>query len=196
LSTPDILLTSSKCSHVKTKGNLDKQEDALLKQSLTHLRLTFVKAVEHPPKTAPPAPPATPVAPPAAPPTDEQETPIVEPNSAPAARNCRGERIAFPSFLPALFSNGDLAGVSPLASICFFRSSKLFALFAAGLFQVQHFLAQILEIIHRLAPGSKIRDRLFRGFLLRAPLGRLANVCNTAMDAGSPKRAEGLMAAT
>lgn len=64
---------------VKTKGNLDKQEDALLKQSLTHLRLTFVHAVEHPPKTAPPAPPATPVAPPAAPPTDEQETPIVEP---------------------------------------------------------------------------------------------------------------------
>src|SRR5271169_1462508 len=36
---------------VKTKGNLDKQEDALLKQSLTHLRLAFVEAVENPPKT-------------------------------------------------------------------------------------------------------------------------------------------------
>jgi len=58
---------------VKTKGNLDKQEDALLKQSLTHLRLAFVEAVEHPPKTAPPD------ASPAAPPVDEQEMPVVEP---------------------------------------------------------------------------------------------------------------------
>jgi uncharacterized protein DUF1844 len=58
---------------VKTRGNLDKQEDALLKQSLTHLRLAFVEAVEHPPKTEPPAKT------PAAPPVDEQETPVVEP---------------------------------------------------------------------------------------------------------------------
>ncbi len=66
---------------VKTKGNLDKQEDALLKQSLTHLRLTFVEAFENPPKTEPPAAPATPAAPetPASPPTDEQEMPVVEP---------------------------------------------------------------------------------------------------------------------
>ncbi len=61
---------------VKTKGNLDKQEDALLKQSLTHLRLAFVDAVEHPPKAAPA--PATPDAP-ATPPVDEQETPVTEP---------------------------------------------------------------------------------------------------------------------
>jgi Domain of unknown function (DUF1844) len=59
---------------VKTKGNLDKQEDALLKQSLTHLRLAFVEAVEHPPKTDAPA-----ATTPAAPPVDEQETPVVEP---------------------------------------------------------------------------------------------------------------------
>jgi hypothetical protein len=58
---------------VKTKGNLDKQEDALLKQSLTHLRLAFVEAVEHPPETAPLA------ASPASPPVDEQEMPVVEP---------------------------------------------------------------------------------------------------------------------
>jgi hypothetical protein len=51
---------------VKTRGNLDKQEDALLKQSLTHLRLAFVEAVEHPPKAAPP--PAAPATPPAEPP--------------------------------------------------------------------------------------------------------------------------------
>ena len=31
---------------VKTRGNLDKQEEKLLKQSLTALRLTFVEAVE------------------------------------------------------------------------------------------------------------------------------------------------------
>ena len=62
---------------VKTKGNLDKQEDALLKQSLTHLRLSFVEAVKHPAETAPPA--AAPATPPAAPPVDEQETPVTEP---------------------------------------------------------------------------------------------------------------------
>src|SRR5580700_7244668 len=64
---------------VKTKGNLDKQEDALLKQSLTHLRLAFVEAIEHPVETAPQA--ATPAAPatPTAPPADEQEMPIIEP---------------------------------------------------------------------------------------------------------------------
>jgi hypothetical protein len=58
---------------LKTKGNLAKQEDALLKQSLTQLRLSFVEAVEHPPKPAPAA------ATPATPPTDEQETPVTEP---------------------------------------------------------------------------------------------------------------------
>jgi hypothetical protein len=55
----------------KTKGNLDQQEAALLKQSLTSLRLAFVEAVNHPPA----APAATPVAPPA----DEQEMPVTEP---------------------------------------------------------------------------------------------------------------------
>ncbi|MDB6025591.1 MAG: hypothetical protein JWM68_1814, partial [Verrucomicrobiales bacterium] len=33
---------------VKTKGNLDKREEDLLKQSLTTLRMAFVEAVEHP----------------------------------------------------------------------------------------------------------------------------------------------------
>ena len=58
---------------VKTKGNLSKQEDTLLKQSLTQLRLSFVEAVEHPQK------PAEPAATSATPPTDEQETPVTEP---------------------------------------------------------------------------------------------------------------------
>jgi len=35
---------------VKTKGNLTKEEERLLQQSLTHVHLAFVEAVEHPPK--------------------------------------------------------------------------------------------------------------------------------------------------
>jgi hypothetical protein len=65
---------------VKTKGNLNKQEEAMLKESLTHLRLAFVEAVEHPqPSTA-----SGQIAVPedsqqTSPATDEQEMPIVEP---------------------------------------------------------------------------------------------------------------------
>jgi hypothetical protein len=61
---------------VKTKGNLDKQEEAILKQSLTSLRLAFVEAVNHPQAAPSPAPAEQP---PAAPVTDEQETPVAEP---------------------------------------------------------------------------------------------------------------------
>jgi len=62
---------------VKTKGNLSQQEQALLKQSLTHLRLAFVEAVDHPAKSAPPeTPPEA-----ATPPVDEQESPITEPGT-------------------------------------------------------------------------------------------------------------------
>jgi len=39
----------------KTRGNLNKQEDALLKQSLTMLRMAFVEAVNAPPEQAAPA---------------------------------------------------------------------------------------------------------------------------------------------
>lgn len=48
---------------VKTAGNLVPEEKTLLQQSLMHLRMTFVQAVENPPKTeavkAPEAPAAT-----------------------------------------------------------------------------------------------------------------------------------------
>jgi hypothetical protein len=60
---------------IKTKGNLDKQEEAMLKQSLTSLRMAFVEAVNHP-KAAPSDAPADS---PDAPATDEQETPLTEP---------------------------------------------------------------------------------------------------------------------
>jgi len=38
---------------VKTKGNLDKREEGLLKQSLTSLRMAFVEAVNEEPSSAP-----------------------------------------------------------------------------------------------------------------------------------------------
>ena len=60
---------------VKTKGNLNKQEEAILKQSLTSLRLAFVEAVNHPQAAPSPAPEEQP---PATPATDEQETPVAE----------------------------------------------------------------------------------------------------------------------
>ena len=37
----------------KTKGNLTREEEKLLQQSLMHLRMTFVQAVENPPKAEP-----------------------------------------------------------------------------------------------------------------------------------------------
>ena len=57
---------------VKTKGNLDKPEDTMLKQSLTSLRLAFVETVSKPLK-APGTSPKTEI-----PPTDEQETPSAQ----------------------------------------------------------------------------------------------------------------------
>jgi hypothetical protein len=61
---------------VKTKGNLNKDEEAILKQSVTSLRLAFVEAVNHPEAEGSPAP-AEPA--PTTPATDEQETPVAEP---------------------------------------------------------------------------------------------------------------------
>jgi hypothetical protein len=65
---------------VKTKGNLTKQEETFLKQSLTNLRMGFVEAVAHPMAPAgdgKKAPAEDTVG--TSPATDEQETPIVEP---------------------------------------------------------------------------------------------------------------------
>jgi len=52
---------------VKTRGNLEKQEEALLKQSLTMLRLAFVEAVNAPTDKADPAKVGPATAPAAAP---------------------------------------------------------------------------------------------------------------------------------
>lgn len=59
----------------KTKGNLNKDEAGLLKQSLMSLRLAFVQAVENPPAKADAAPAAkenAPSAPTATPPPQEE----------------------------------------------------------------------------------------------------------------------------
>ena len=47
----------------KTKGNLDKREEGLLKQSLMSLRMAFVEVVEHAPATAAPQKDSSPLAP-------------------------------------------------------------------------------------------------------------------------------------
>jgi hypothetical protein len=67
----------------KTKGNLTREEDKLLKESLTHLRMTFVQAIDTPLPAAPlkksEAPqtslaPEAPATPPAAPAEAEGES--------------------------------------------------------------------------------------------------------------------------
>ena len=69
---------------VKTKGNLSKDEEQLLKQSLVGTRMAFVAAIEQQEKSAKPA---TPVAAPA-PAAPEKSTPtpiIATPAAAPAS---------------------------------------------------------------------------------------------------------------
>jgi uncharacterized protein DUF1844 len=56
---------------VKTKGNLTKEEDALLKQSLSHLRLAYVETANQKGKTEPPKP------------TESAPTPLSEPEPQP-----------------------------------------------------------------------------------------------------------------
>ncbi len=65
----------------KTKGNLNKQEETILQQSLTNLRLAFVEAVEHPQpaSSAGGQKAVTEDSQQTSPATDEQEMPIVEP---------------------------------------------------------------------------------------------------------------------
>jgi len=62
---------------VKTRGNLTKEEDSLLKQSLSHLRMTYVEAASEqqkaePPKATEPAEAPKPAETPAAPEAEEE----------------------------------------------------------------------------------------------------------------------------
>ncbi|MBI5774129.1 MAG: DUF1844 domain-containing protein [Verrucomicrobia bacterium] len=71
-----MLIDQLEMLEVKTAGNLSPQESALLKQSLTTVRLAFVEAVEKP--AAQPAPPVAV----ARPPEPKAETPPPAPASA------------------------------------------------------------------------------------------------------------------
>ena len=71
LETARTFIEQLEMLHVKTKGNLNKQEEGLLKQALGALHMAFVEAVDHP--AGGPAPieagrsaPTTPAAPPPA----------------------------------------------------------------------------------------------------------------------------------
>lgn len=64
LEAAQVLIDQLEMLEVKTRGNLSKDEEALLKQSLMTARMAFVQAVEHPPAapSAPPQPQAAPTA--------------------------------------------------------------------------------------------------------------------------------------
>ncbi len=53
LETARMFIDQLEMLEVKTKGNLTREEEKLLQQSLMHLRMTFVQAVENPPKAEP-----------------------------------------------------------------------------------------------------------------------------------------------
>ena len=76
---------------VKTRGNLDKREEGLLKQSLMALRMAFVEVIDAPsagPTAPPPTAPAVEVVKPAetaaAPSATPAATPLTPPPAAPA----------------------------------------------------------------------------------------------------------------
>ena len=69
LETAKMFIDQLEMLEAKTKGNLTTEEAKLLKQSLTHLHMTFVQAVENPAQPQPAKKPEAPGAPetPAAP---------------------------------------------------------------------------------------------------------------------------------
>lgn len=66
----------------KTKGNLSRDEEKMLQQSLTHLRLTFVQVIENPPPPTQPDKPSEAAAAPAA----AESKPIVDESSESESR--------------------------------------------------------------------------------------------------------------
>ena len=54
LEAAKLFIDQLEMLEVKTRGNLTKEEAALLKQTLMHLRMTFVEAVESSPPPPPP----------------------------------------------------------------------------------------------------------------------------------------------
>jgi hypothetical protein len=86
LETAKYFIDQLEMLAVKTKGNLDRQEEALLGQSLTTLRLAFVEATGGRPAIITPPRPAAPSAPAALPVEAARPAPAIsEPKPAPAA---------------------------------------------------------------------------------------------------------------
>ena len=78
LEAAELFIDQLEMLEAKTKGNLNKEEAALLKQSLMALRMAFVEAVESP---APPAKTAETPAPAAAPETAAPAKPETAPTA-------------------------------------------------------------------------------------------------------------------
>ena len=74
LQAAKLFIDQLEMLEVKTRGNLAKEEAALLKQSLMSLRLAFVEAVESSAPAGAPAQTGPPEAPPAAPPAPGTQT--------------------------------------------------------------------------------------------------------------------------
>jgi Domain of unknown function (DUF1844) len=74
IETARMFIDQLEMLETKTRGNLSKQEDGLLKQALGSLRMAFVEAVDAPAKPASPRPTA-PDAGPAAAPGSEPDQP-------------------------------------------------------------------------------------------------------------------------
>ena len=53
LETAKMFIEQLEMLEVKTKGNLTREEEKLLQQSLMHLRMTFVQVIENPPASEP-----------------------------------------------------------------------------------------------------------------------------------------------
>ena len=64
LETARMFIDQLEMLEVKTKGNLTREEEKLLQQSLMHLRMTFVQVIENPPAAEPEKQPETPASPP------------------------------------------------------------------------------------------------------------------------------------
>jgi len=87
-----MLIDQLEMLEAKTAGNLSPQESALLKQSLTTVRLAFVEAVENP--TSQSAKPAPPAAAPTAPKVKPETPPTPPARPAPGAEDAPGKRFS------------------------------------------------------------------------------------------------------
>ena len=84
LEAAKLFIDQLEMLEAKTKGNLSKDEAALLKQTLMHLRMTFVEAVEASP---PPPVPHTETPPAAAQDTAAAAEPVKSPFSSDASKH-------------------------------------------------------------------------------------------------------------